>query len=63
MPNANAHFRVSILSVEMEKRKEERKKAKKSTNRCFNSICIILGQVFRTSLPKEIPKVKYEANF
>lgn len=28
MPNANAHFRVSILSVEMEKRKEERKQRK-----------------------------------
>lgn len=58
MPIANVHFRVSILSVEMEKKKE-----KKGTNRCFNSICIFLGQVFRTSLPKEIPKVKYEANF
>lgn len=61
MPIANVHFRLSILSVGIEKKRK--KKEMQSTNRCFNSICIILGQVFRTNLPKEIPKVKYEANF
>lgn len=58
MPLVNVHFRGSVFSLEMKKQGER----KRSRRRCFHGACVILGQAFRTDLPKAGPEVKHEAN-